>query len=88
MASMLPLLYAAENLEIADRSFDAETTAIICQAFGKACKETHDNDQSDSVKEIIAKRLIVIAARGERDPEKMSEAALISLGLKPNRFTI
>ena len=88
MPSMLPLLHAPENLEISNRSFDAETTAIISEAFDKVCKEMHDKGQLDSVKEIIANRLIEIAARGERDPEKMSESALISLSLAPNRFTI
>jgi hypothetical protein len=85
---MLPLLYAAENPEISDGSFDAATTAIINQAFEKACQEMRPNGGLNSVKDIIAKRLIVIASGGECDPEKMSEAALVSLGLKPNRFTI
>jgi hypothetical protein len=88
MASMLPFLYATKSLEISNQSFDSETTAIICLAFDKACKEINDQGQLDSLREIIAKRLIAIAARGERDSEKMSQSALISLGLTPNRFTI
>jgi hypothetical protein len=87
MPSMLPLLYAAESPEISDASFDA-ATAIINKAFEKACQEMRPNGHLNSVKDIIAKRLIVIASGGECDPEKMSEAALVSLGLKPNRFTI
>jgi hypothetical protein len=85
---MLPFLYATKNREISDRSFDAEATAIIGQAFDKAWKEMHVRGQPDSWKESIAKQLIEIAAGGERDPEKMSRSALISLGLIPNRFTI
>jgi hypothetical protein len=76
------------KLEISDRSFDAETTAIIGQAFENACRQMHAKGQPESLNDSIAKRLIVIAARGERDPAKLSEAALISLGLKPNRFAI
>ena len=75
MPSMLPLLYPRENLVISDRSFDAETTAIIGEAFDKACKEMHDQTQPDSLQESIAGRLIDIAARGERDPKKMCESA-------------
>jgi hypothetical protein len=86
--SMLPLLYARENVVIFDRSFDAETTAIIGKAFDKACEEMHDKTQPGWFRERVAKRLIEIAARGERDPETMCESALISLGLVPNRFTI
>ena len=88
MPSMLPLLYATKTLEISDRSFDAEATAIIGQAFDKAWKEMDVRGQPDLWKESIAKQLIEIAANGERDPEKMSRSALISLGLAPNRFTI
>ena len=88
MPSMLPLLHARENVVVSDRSFDAETTAIIGKAFDKACEEMHDNPQPDWFREGIAKRLIEIAARGERDPKTMCKSALISLGLVPNRFTI
>jgi hypothetical protein len=88
MPSMLPLLYARENVVISDRSFDAETMGIIGEAFNKACKEMHDKTQPGWFRESIAKRLTEIAARGERDPETMCESALISLGLVPNRFTI
>ena len=88
IASFLPFLIATKNLEISDRSFDAETMGIIGDAFDKACKEMHDQTQPDSLQESIAGRLIDIAARGERDPKKMCESALISLGLAPNRFTI
>jgi hypothetical protein len=60
---MLPLLYARENVVISDRSFDAETTAIIGQAFDKAYEEMHDKIQPDWFRESIAKQLIEIAAR-------------------------
>jgi hypothetical protein len=36
MASIIPLQI---QIQISDRSFDAETTALVCQAFDKACKE-------------------------------------------------
>ena len=83
MPSMLPLLFAREKLVISGQSFDAETTIIIGEAFDQACKEMRDEGQSDSLQESIAKRLIKIAACGERDPEQMCASALISLGLSP-----
>jgi hypothetical protein len=67
---------------ISDRTFDAEATAIICQAFDKTCKELHDTGQPEVVRELIAKRIIEIAGRGERDPDKMCEAALLSFGFR------
>jgi hypothetical protein len=85
---MLQLLYATKHLEFSDRSFDAETTTIVNRAFDKACKELRDQNQPDSLKQVLAKRLSAVAARGERDPNKMCDDALVFLGFKPNRFTI
>ena len=67
------------------KMLQSETTALICQAFDKVCRALHDRGQPDSVREVIAKRVIEIAGRGERDPDKMCEAALTSLGLVPKR---
>jgi hypothetical protein len=69
--------------QFSDRAFDAETTALICQAFDKTCRALHDRGQPDPVKEIIAKRVIEIAGRGERNSDRMSEAVLTSLGVVP-----
>ena len=75
-------------IQIFDRSFDDEATAILCSAFDNACAALFDKGQSQPIRETIAKRIIEIAGRGERDQENMCEAALISLGLKANRFAI
>jgi hypothetical protein len=69
---------------MSDRSFDAEMTALIGQAFDNICRELHDSGQPESVKEIIAKRIIEVAGRGERDPDRISEAVLKCLGLQRN----
>jgi hypothetical protein len=84
MPSMLPLLYAREKLVISERSFDAETTTIIGEAFDNVCKQVRDKGQPDSLQESIANRLIEIAARGGRDPAEMCESVLISLGWAPH----
>jgi hypothetical protein len=83
MAAILRFPLPAQVLQISDRAFDGETTALVCQAFDLTCLALHDADQPDLVKEIIAKRIIDIAGRGERDPQKMRKAALNSLGLAP-----
>ena len=70
-------------LQFVRRSFNPDEVAILGQAFDKACQELYDSVQPVSLEEIIAKRLIMIAARGETDPERMCEAALISVGLRP-----
>jgi len=85
IAQVLRFPLPVKVLQFSDRAFDAETTALICQAFDKVCRALHDRGQPDSVREVIAKRVIEIAGRGERDPDKMCEAALTSLGLVPKR---
>jgi hypothetical protein len=82
MAQILRFPLSAKVLQFSDRAFDAETTALICRAFYQTCRALNDGGQPDAVKEIIAKRVIETAARGERDVDKMCEAALISLGVK------
>jgi hypothetical protein len=72
---------------VSSHSF-AETTAIVCQAFDQACTALDDTRQPDSLKPAIATRMIEIVTRGERNPAEICEAALISLGLKPNPFVI
>jgi hypothetical protein len=66
---------------LADTAFDAKTTRLLGQAYDLACSELHDDGQPAVVKEIIAKRIIELASDGERDPKKLSAAALTSLGL-------
>lgn len=65
-----------------DEAFDAEATAKLCEAFDRACRELHDMGQPELVREVIAKRIIEIAGQGERDPDKMCEAALLALGFR------
>jgi hypothetical protein len=85
MDAILRFPLPSQVLQNSERAFDAEVTALICQAFDKTCRALHDAGQSESVKEIIAKRIIAIAGRGERDPDKMCADALTSLGLNPSR---
>jgi hypothetical protein len=61
-----------------DYAFDTEVTAILVAAYDKATFGLHDKGQPGVTREIIAKRIIELAATGERDPDKLSEAALAS----------
>jgi hypothetical protein len=69
------------QLNIADRTFDPDVTAAVCEAFDRACLALRDTGQPDLVQEVIARRVIEIAARGEHDPTRLCEATLASLGL-------
>ena len=69
MASIIPF--------IRKRSvFDDELTKLMGEAFDAACRGLHDKGQPAIVQEVLAKRIINAARRGERDPKRLLEAAL------------
>jgi len=65
---------------IAPGVFDDATTSIMGAAFDAACRELHDKGQPPpSVQEVAAKRIINAVRRGERNVEKLRDAALVGL---------
>jgi hypothetical protein len=64
-----------------DRAFDAQATRAMGEAYDKAREMLHDKGQPHVVQEIIAKRIIDLAATGERDPDELARRALQALGL-------
>jgi hypothetical protein len=73
MASILPFIRNRSD-------FDDEATRIMGEAFDAACKGLQDGGQPDLVREIIAKRIIEAAKKGERDPVRLRNAGLAALG--------
>jgi hypothetical protein len=60
-------------------NFDPETAAILGAAYDKAVARLLD--QPDVVRELVAKRLVVLATTGERNIRKLCDEALIAEGL-------
>jgi hypothetical protein len=60
--------------------FDDEATRVMGEAFDAACEGLQDGGQPDLVREIIAKRIIKAAQKGERDPVRLRDAGLAALG--------
>ena len=60
-------------------SYDPETVQILCAAYDRAKRELHDEGQPEIVREIIAQRILDLAAKGERDPDRLCAGALGSL---------
>ena len=56
--------------------FDDETTRAMGEAFDAACLEK--SPQSETARELIALRIIEAARKGQRDPELLKRAALIT----------
>jgi len=63
---------------------DVEITKVMGDAFDAACKATHE--QPPLVKEILAKRIIEAASKGERNPDRLCAKALDAIGAN-SRFS-
>jgi hypothetical protein len=74
MASILP--FARSKID-----FDDEATRIMGEAFDAASKGLHDTGQAALVREIIAKRIIKAATKGERDLVRLRNAGLAALAI-------
>jgi len=59
--------------------FDDATVRAIGRAFHAACKELRDAGQPDVVHEVMVKRIIAAARRGERNVMRLRDAALSGL---------
>ena len=60
--------------------FDYQVTAAVTEAYEKASQSMLDWGQPDIIREIIGKRIIDLASKGERDPDELCEQALKSFG--------
>jgi hypothetical protein len=61
-------------------AFDYQANAAITEACEKASQSLQDWGQPETINEIIAKRIIKLASKGERDPDRLCEQALKSFG--------
>ena len=59
-------------------NFDPETAATLKAAYNEAVARLLDHP--DIVREVIAKRLVALAARGERNAQRLCDEALIAEG--------
>ena len=66
-----------------DNAFDTETTRLLCAAFDAAWETVlasgtplDDARQTAAARELLAKHIIEMVGRGERDPQQLVENAL------------
>ena len=64
---------------IGDGSFNPESVIAMTTAFDATLKELELFDRSDPLAEIVARMIIDIACRGERDPERLRELAVSTI---------
>jgi hypothetical protein len=72
VASILPFIRSRSD-------FDDRLTRILGDAFAGACKGLHDSGQPAVVYEVIARRIIDAAEKGERDPVRLRDIGLAAL---------
>ena len=67
------------------RTFDELTTNAMEAAYNKARRLLGGKGQPKLVQEVIARKIIDLAAYGERDPELLARRALKELGFIAGR---
>jgi hypothetical protein len=72
VASILPFIRSQSD-------FDDRVTRILGDAFDAACEGLQDSGQPAVVYEVIARRIIDAAKKGERDPVRLREIGLAAL---------
>jgi hypothetical protein len=56
--------------------FDSDTWVLLGDAYDKAIASLHDRGRPTIVREIIAVRMFDLAAKGERDLDRLCQGAL------------
>ena len=72
VASILPFIRSRSD-------FDDRFIRILGDAFAGACKGLHNSGQPAVVYEVIARRIIDAAKKGERDPVRLRDIGLAAL---------
>jgi hypothetical protein len=74
MESVMPLQALLQN-----NHFGPDEIKVLTTAFEEALSALHLTDREDPATLIVAKRIIELAKRGERDPTRLRDGALMSL---------
>jgi hypothetical protein len=70
-----------------DRTFDAETTRTIVDAYEKARRMLGNRLQPPVFREVLAKRIIYWATTGEKlNSDQLARRALLALGYDPEKL--
>jgi hypothetical protein len=64
---------------IQDGTFDPDTIEIICVAYEGSCKAFGIADRTDPLARLVAKKIIALTKRGERDPDRICDETLKAL---------
>lgn len=65
---------------VQDDAFDPETVSLLGTAYDSAISKLDGQAASEAVREVVARCIIASASMGERDPDRLREAALAAIG--------
>ena len=68
---------------LANTAFDPEAVTALTRVYDDACTTLHVIGREDPLAEIVAKKIIEHATRGERDPIRLREIVLKDLQRMP-----
>ena len=66
-------------------AFNPEEVTMLCDVFEDTLRALQLVDRSDPVTSLIAKKIIELARRGERDPSRLRQAAVQVFSDAPER---
>jgi hypothetical protein len=66
--------------------FEPEVTRAMSLAFDEICERLAITPTSEAAREVVAHRVLEFAGKGERDPNRLRDAVLKSIGV-PSRVT-
>ena len=69
------------NRLLRECALEPEEVSELVVAYESALELLRPKDQTESVKEIVARKIFDIARDGEQDPHKVCARALVELGL-------
>jgi hypothetical protein len=62
-----------------DHGFDAEATAVLIAAYERVVAAIEQSGQPHNLCEVAARRIIAMASKGERNPNRLCAAALATV---------
>jgi hypothetical protein len=68
-----------DDLPFSEAAFSPEQTRVMGLAYERACLTLPGNGYAAILKEIIARRIVAAAQRGEFDPQRLYEDAVTDI---------
>jgi hypothetical protein len=72
MVSISPFIHA-------ETFFDDQTTRLLGHVYDAVCAKLSNTSQPDIVREIVARRIVEAAKKGERDPDRLRDVGVAAL---------